>query len=547
MRPGDVAFDGSAASDYERRNRVRVLDVTERKPYRSVPEPSEREPMTSANQACWAALVRRERDRDAYWSQRDPIWRDRLAWQAQSFRHLTHLLPGEAIIELGAGQGWFTRALVQVSRGRNPITAVTFDAEKAPLAAESPVVERILWNEPSGALAGRRFRYAVVQNLLDRDNAPQLLRMVFELLEDGGECVFFESNPWNPVFALRDALKRLFARPRAQHLLSRRELEPLVSEAGFADVMARFTDFVYAPLTPQLVWLLRNLSILLENAPGVRALAGRILVHARKPSGDAPRDQVPLVRHDNLRGAVSVVVPCHDEEMNVRALADGLRAHFGDYVCQIVLVDDNSTDSTRAAIEALAADDARIVPVIRTPPSGVGRALADGFRAASGRYILSMDCDFQHLLPELEDMFDAAAAGADAVFGSRFSRHSVLIDYPFTKILANRAFHVIVNGLFRLRRRDLTNNLKLVRTDIVKRLHLSETGFAANAEIGVKLALSGCTLQEVPVSWINRDRDMGRSSFSLWRSGGGYLRILGRVALATRFGSRPWVGRDGEA
>ena len=233
--------------------------------------------------------------------------------------------------------------------------------------------------------------------------------------------------------------------------------------------------------------------------------------------------------------------------MNVGPLADGLRAHFGEYLHQIVLVDDNSTDSTRAAIEALAADDARIVPVIRAPPSGVGRALADGFRAASGRYVLSMDCDFQHLLPELEDMFDAVAAGAEVVLGSRFSRHSVLIDYPFTKILANRAFHVIVNALFRLRRRDLTNNLKLMRSDIVKRLHVRETGFAANAEIGVQLALSGCALEEVPISWINRDRDMGHSNFSLWRSGGGYLRVLGRMALATRFGSRPFAGRDGEA
>ncbi len=523
------------------------MDVAASKPYRPVPEPFERESMTSPDQACWAALVRRERDRDVYWSRRDPICRDRLVWQAQSFRHLTHLLPGETIVELGAGQGWFTRALVQVTRARNPITAVTFDSEMAPTAAESPVVERISWGGLSGAPGGRRFRYVVVQNLLDRDNASQLLRMVFGLLEDGGECVFFESNPWNPVFALRDALKRMFGRPRAQLLFSRPELEPLVAEAGFDDISARFTDFVYAPLTPRLVWLLRNLSILLENAPGVRALAGRILIHAKKSSGDAPRDKVSLVRHDNLRGAVSVVVPCHDEEMNVGPLADGLRAHFGEYLHQIVLVDDNSTDSTRAAIEALAADDARIVPVIRAPPSGVGRALADGFRAASGRYVLSMDCDFQHLLPELEDMFDAVAAGAEVVLGSRFSRHSVLIDYPFTKILANRAFHVIVNALFRLRRRDLTNNLKLMRSDIVKRLHVRETGFAANAEIGVQLALSGCALEEVPISWINRDRDMGHSSFKLWRSGGGYLRVLGRMALATRFGSRPFAGRGGEA
>ena len=47
--------------------------------------------------------------------------------------------------------------------------------------------------------------------------------------------------------------------------------------------------------------------------------------------------------------------------------------------------------------------------MIRTPPNGVGRALRDGLRPATGRYVLMMDCDFLHILPELREMFDAAA------------------------------------------------------------------------------------------------------------------------------------------
>ncbi len=128
------------------------------------------------------------------------------------------------------------------------------------------------------------------------------------------------------------------------------------------------------------------------------------------------------------------------------ALVDGLRSHYGDYVHEVVLVDDNSRDGTAAVIDRLAADDARIVAVHRSPPNGVGRALRDGYAAASGRWVMSMDCDFQHLLPEMEDMFDAAADGVDVVFGSRFSRRSVLINYPFGKIVANRAFHVLAES-----------------------------------------------------------------------------------------------------
>ena len=62
----------------------------------------------------------------------------------------------------------------------------------------------------------------------------------------------------------------------------------------------------------------------------------------------------------------------------------------------------------------LAAEDPRVKPIFRSPPNGVGRAIADGYRAATGQYVLSMDSDFQHLLPELRDLFDAAA-GRQAV------------------------------------------------------------------------------------------------------------------------------------
>ncbi|MDP6785680.1 MAG: glycosyltransferase [Rhodospirillales bacterium] len=490
-----------------------------------------------------SVLEQRERHRDWYLQNRDPIAGDRLLWQAQSFRHLVHLLPGETILEIGSGRGLFADALVRTSRGRNPITAARFAGDDPTNDAET--VEHIRLDTLPGALEGRRFRYVVVQNILDRADAPALLSWIYDLLEEGGEVVCFESNPWNPVFGARNLFRKVLGLERAQSLVSQSELYELISEVGFIGVSARFTDFVYAPLPRALIWLLRNLSILLENAPLVRTLAGRILIHAKKPPRLVARPAVSLVRHEALMGAVSVVVPCHNEEMNVGPLVEGLCRHYDGYIHQIVLVDDNSHDGTRAAIEGLARDDPRVTPVFRQPPNGVGRALSDGYAAATGRYVLSMDCDFQHLLPELEDMFDAAAEGADAVLGSRFTRHSVLINYPFGKILANRAFHLAVNVVFRCWRRDLSNNLKLMRIERARRLSLTAPGFAANAEIGLELVLMGGKVTEVPVSWIDRSFDMGRSSFGVVSSGGGYLRVLLRLAGQTILGLRPLKGREG--
>src|SRR5262249_22337799 len=188
---------------------------------------------------------------------------------------------------------------------------------------------------------------------------------------------------------------------------------------------------------------------------------------------------------------VSIVIPCHNEEMNIERLVSRLRYLFGEYIHEIVLVDDNSNDSTRNVIKSLEAGDSRIKPAYRAPPHGVGRAITDGLRAATGDYILSLDCDFQHLLPEVRDLFDAIIQGYDVAVGSRFSRHSVLLNYPFLKIVANRGFHVLAQVILLKRFRDLTNNFKLMRRDVVKNLVLLEPGFAINAETGLQPLIMG--------------------------------------------------------
>jgi len=482
-------------------------------------------------------LARREKHAVDYRSRRDPIASERVVWQAHIFRHLVHLLPGETILEIGSADGAFTRALHDMTRGRNPLVALTATQQPAPVAdVETAAIDTL-----PGPVAGRRFQYVVGQNVLDRDNVSYLLEHVFALLSEGGRVIFIESNPWNPMSAVRRMVYHLLGRPYVQGLLSRTRLYELLSEVGFIRVSARFTDFVYRPLapTPTMARIMRAASVLLENMPLVQNLAGRIMLHAQRPPRAAARPAVSLCRHPGLRNAVSFVIPCHNEEMNIPPLVNGLLSHYGDYVHEIVLVNDNSRDGTAETINRLVAEDPRIVAVHRQPPNGVGRALRDGYAATTGRWVMSMDCDFQHLLPEMEDMFDAAAEGADVIFGSRFSRLSVLINYPFGKILANRAFHVLANVAIRLGGvRDVSNNLKLMRGELARGLVINEPWFAANAEIGLQLALMGERIREVPISWINRTFDMGQSSFKVLKSGTGYARVLWRFARLTRFGRR---------
>jgi len=492
--------------------------------------------MSTSDRSILHTLALREKTRDQYLARRDPIAADRLRWRAQTFRHMVHLLPGQSILEIGCGQGLFTRQLLRVTHGRNPIIAVTFDSSGRNSADCSEPVEMVIADSFPGTLKGRLFDFIVAMDLLDQRNCGAILQEAHGLLKAGGQVLFYESNPWNIMLKLRRGLMGLLGRPDPRSLLSRRQLYELMSEVGFIRVFAVFNDFVFAPLSPRFVWLFRNLSIILENAPGIRTLAGSILVHGQKPPRVLDRPAVSLALHKELRRSLSVVVPCHNEEMNVVSLVEGLRRFYDDYLAEIILVDDNSKDETATVIRHLAEKDSRIRLFSRTMPNGVGLALRDGYCLATGRYVLTMDCDFQHLLPDISDLFDAAVEGYDVVVGSRFSRHSVLLNYPFGKIVANRGFHLIAQALLFRRFRDLTNNLKLFRREVVQQLILLESGFAVNAETGLQPLIMGYQVKEVPISWINRTPDMGVSSFKLARVGWGYWRVLGRLWLRCLLG-----------
>src|SRR6266436_6868502 len=106
-----------------------------------------------------SALAVREQYRDDYWRKHDPIAADCLLWRAQAFRHTVHLLPGQTILELGCGEGLFTHMLLRVSRGENPITAVTFQKGAQVSSDVGGEVELFATSNLPSSLAGRHFDY----------------------------------------------------------------------------------------------------------------------------------------------------------------------------------------------------------------------------------------------------------------------------------------------------------------------------------------------------------------------------------------------------
>ena len=294
----------------------------------------------------------------------------------------------------------------------------------------------------------------------------------------------------------------------------------------FEDIVREKYDVVPDWLPMGLVNVFSTAAFMIEHSPLKGLLATREVLVAKRRG--VRKSYSSILEFPIFLNKISVVVPCHNEGMNIDRLVNNLMYHYSDYIYEIILVDDNSKYDTADRILACGQRDERVKLIKRLPPNGVGLTLKEGYAAATGEYILSMDCDFVETLPEFRDLLKAVSKGHDGAIGNRFSYQSLMVNYPFGKMMCNRLFHLVVRIITSKRVHDITNNLKLYRAEVFKDLDLVEPHFSANLETGLKPILKGYRLVEVPVSWINRRADMGTSSFRVLYVGLPYLMSLVR-------------------
>ena len=202
----------------------------------------------------------------------------------------------------------------------------------------------------------------------------------------------------------------------------------------------------------------------------------------------------------------TLIIPAYNESAR---LGDGmrrLRKAAGDGAidlqrCELLFVDDGSTDDT-AAVAAELSEDLPWARVLRQPENrGKGAAVRAGVRAARSSRLAFTDADFSidpHHLPELF----AALDHQPVAVGSRVSSGNV--DYgSWLRTRAGRSFNQLVRLLSNIEMRDTQCGFKGARTAEAKVLfHLTTVdGFAFDVEFLSRARGLGWGVAEVPVSW----------------------------------------------
>jgi glycosyltransferase involved in cell wall biosynthesis len=197
---------------------------------------------------------------------------------------------------------------------------------------------------------------------------------------------------------------------------------------------------------------------------------------------------------------LSVFLPAYNEEANVAQAVERVStvaANLGlEY--EIIVVNDGSADRTGDVVRSLIPRIPNLRLVEHYPNRGYGGALKAGFAAAAGRLVTFVPADNQFDFAEIDRLL-AQAEHADIVCGYRFRRQDSLV-----RRLNAWGWNLLVRLLFGYLCRDIDCGFKLVRREVLERVHLVSNGAMIDTELLAGARARGFRIAEVPVTHLPR-------------------------------------------
>jgi glycosyltransferase involved in cell wall biosynthesis len=207
---------------------------------------------------------------------------------------------------------------------------------------------------------------------------------------------------------------------------------------------------------------------------------------------------------------LSFVIPCHNEEGNLRPLIAAIREATDPLKIgyEIVLTDDRSIDNSWAIIKELAAADSRVRGQRFERNAGQSAAMWAGMKAARGKYIATLDADLQNDPRDIPD-FMAALKQFDCVCGTRVEARSQ--GDNFVRVISSRIANGIRNNLSGETISDAGCCYRVFKRECIADLKFFK---GMHRFLPTLFKIEGFTVTEIPVR--HNPRASGQTHYGVW-------------------------------
>ncbi len=217
-----------------------------------------------------------------------------------------------------------------------------------------------------------------------------------------------------------------------------------------------------------------------------------------------------------MSSPLSIILPAHNEAVNLRPLLEKLTVQFPD--AEIIVINDGSTDET---VEICCSFGVRVA----THPYslGNGAAVKNGARVAQGEILLFMDADGQHDPADIPRLLAKLEEGYDMAVGARRDHSQA----SWGRGIANRLYNRLASWMANCQVLDLTSGFRAVRANRFREfLYLLPNGFSYPTTITMAFFRSGYPLSYVPIVAGRRE---GKSHIQPLQDGVRFLLIIFKI------------------
>lgn len=233
---------------------------------------------------------------------------------------------------------------------------------------------------------------------------------------------------------------------------------------------------------------------------------------------------------------LSIVISLYNEEESLQELVAWIHkaiseSHLKDKEYEIIMVNDGSTDNSWKIVEGLAEKDQHIRAISFRRNYGKSAALHEGFKAAEGEVVVTMDADLQDDPEEIPALYNMIVKdGYDLVSGWKKKR----FDNTLTKNIPSKLYNYTARKVTGIKLHDMNCGIKAYKNEVVKAIevygdmHRYIPYLAKNAgyaNIGEKVVT-------------HRKRKFGKSKFGIDRFFNGVLDLI-TISFLAKFGKKP--------